>query len=273
MIPTQACMADDRNMNSIDRKKASSAGDSCNLLYESPLRSHDGTFVQELFGGIAHSYDVWAQVLTFFQYLRWRRFLVSQTDCRHGNLVLDVCTGTAGVALEITHHHKGQIVGLDISHSMLKAGLHKVEKRNLDGRIQLIQGRAEQLPFPDETFDTVVFTYLLRYVYDPDATIRELSRVLKPGGQLLSLEFGVPDIPWVRALWLIYNRVVMPVATIPISRGWYRAGRFLGPSISEFCQQCPTERIVTIWRENGFPVVETKQMLGGVAVVMWANKR
>ena len=83
---------------------------------------------------------------------------------RPGNLVLDVCTDTAGVALQIARHHNGQIVGLDISHSMLEAGLRTVEKRSLDGSIQLIQGRAEHLPLPDKTFDTIVFTYLLHYV-------------------------------------------------------------------------------------------------------------
>ncbi|MDH4300353.1 MAG: class I SAM-dependent methyltransferase, partial [Dehalococcoidia bacterium] len=189
------------------------------------------TLAQDLFDGVAPSYDTWAQVLTFFQYLRWREFLVSRMALRPGNLVLDVCTGTAGVAMEIANHHDGRIVGLDVSHLMLEAGLRAVEKKSLDGRVQLIQGRAEHLPFPDETFDAVVFTYLLRYVQDPDATIRELSRVLKPGGELLSLEFGLPEAPWVRALWEIYNRVVMPVMTIPVSRGWHRVGCFLGPSI------------------------------------------
>jgi demethylmenaquinone methyltransferase/2-methoxy-6-polyprenyl-1,4-benzoquinol methylase len=102
--------------------------------------------------------------------------------------------------MEIARHHNGQIVGLDVSHLMLENGLRAVEKKSLDGRIQLIQGRAELLPFPDETFDTVVFTYLLRYVQEPDATIRELSRVLKPGGELLSLEFGIPEAHWVRTM-------------------------------------------------------------------------
>jgi len=230
------------------------------------------TLAQDLFDGIAPSYDTWAQVLTFFQYLRWRRFLVSRMALRQGNLVLDVCTGTAGVALEIADHHNGRIVGLDVSHLMLEAGLRAVEKKSLDGRVQLIQGRAEHLPFPDETFDAVVFTYLLRYVQDPDATIRELSRVLKPGGELLSLEFGIPETSWIKALWLIYNKVVMPVMTIPISRGWHRVGCFLGPNISEFCKRCPVDRIAAIWRENGFPVVEIKHLLGGAAIVMWGTK-
>jgi demethylmenaquinone methyltransferase/2-methoxy-6-polyprenyl-1,4-benzoquinol methylase len=192
---------------------------------------------------------------------------------RPGNLVLDVCTGTAGVALEIADHHDGRIVGLDVSHSMLQAGLSAIEKRSLDGRVQLIQGRAEHLPFPDETFDTVVFTYLLRYVQDPDATIRELSRVLKPGGELLSLEFGIPEALWVRALWEIYNRVVMPVMTIPVSGGWHRMGCFLGSSIRDFCRRYPVDRIAAIWRGNGIPLVETRPLLRGAAIVMWGTKQ
>ena len=243
------------------------------LLAESqPADPISRTFAQDLFDGVAHSYDTWAQVLTFFQYLPWRRFLVSQMALRPRNLVLDVCTGTAGVALEIARHHNGQIVGLDVSHSMLEAGLGAVEERSLDGRVQLIQGRAEHLPFPDETFDTVVFTYLLRYVQEPDVTIRELSRVLKPGGELLSLEFGIPENSWIKALWLIYNKVVMPVMTIPISRGWHRVGCFLGPSISGFCQRYPVDRIAAIWRENGIPLVETRGLFQGIAIVMWGTK-
>jgi demethylmenaquinone methyltransferase/2-methoxy-6-polyprenyl-1,4-benzoquinol methylase len=248
-------------------------GQPASLAESQPADPVRRTFAQDLFDGVAPSYDTWAQVLTFFQYLRWREFLVSQMAVRPRKLVLDVCTGTAGVALEIVDHHDGQIVGLDVSHSMLEAGLRAVEKRSLDGRVQLTQGRAEHLPFPDETFDTVVFTYLLRYVQDPDATIRELSRVLKPGGELLSLEFGVPEALWVRALWEIYNRVVMPVMTIPVSRGWHRVGCFLGPSISDFCQRYPVDRLAAIWRANGIPLVETRRLLQGAAIVMWGTKR
>jgi demethylmenaquinone methyltransferase/2-methoxy-6-polyprenyl-1,4-benzoquinol methylase len=245
---------------------------SASLAESQPAVPVKRTLAQDLFDGVAPSYDTWAQVLTFFQYLRWREFLVSRMALRPKNLVLDVCTGTAGVAIEIAHHHDGRIVGLDVSHSMLQAGLSAIEKRSLDGRIQLIQGRAEHLPFPDETFDIVVFTYLLRYVQDPDATIRELSRVLKPGGELLSLEFGIPEALWVRALWLIYNRVVMPIMTIPVSRSWHRMGCFLGPSISDFCRRCTVDSITAIWRENGIPLVETKPLLKGAAIVMWGTK-
>jgi demethylmenaquinone methyltransferase / 2-methoxy-6-polyprenyl-1,4-benzoquinol methylase len=242
------------------------------LVESQPAVPLKRTLAQDLFDGVAPSYDTWAQVLTFFQYLPWRRFLVSRMAPRPGNLVLDVCTGTAGVAMEIADHHDGRIVGLDVSHLMLEAGLRAVEKKNLDGRVQLVQGRAEHLPFPDATFDAVVFTYLLRYVRDPGATIRELSRVLKPGGELLSLEFGLPEALWVRALWEIYNRVVMPVMTIPVSRGWHRVGCFLGPSIRDFCRRCPVDRLAAIWRDNGIPLVETRPLFKGAAVVMWGTK-
>jgi demethylmenaquinone methyltransferase/2-methoxy-6-polyprenyl-1,4-benzoquinol methylase len=245
---------------------------SASLAESQPADPVRRTLAQDLFDGVAPSYDTWAQVLTFFQYLRWREFLVSRMALRPGNLVLDVCTGTAGVAMEIADHHDGRIVGLDVSHLMLEAGLRAVEKKNLDGRVQLVQGRAERLPFPDKTFDAVVFTYLLRYIQDPDATIREMSRVLKPGGKLLSLEFGIPEALWVRALWEIYNRVVMPVMTIPVSRSWHRMGCFLGPSISGFCRRYPVDRIAAIWRENGIPLVETRPLLKGVAIVMWGTK-
>jgi demethylmenaquinone methyltransferase/2-methoxy-6-polyprenyl-1,4-benzoquinol methylase len=254
-------------------KTKKTEGRSDSLVESQPADRVSTTLAQDLFDGVAQSYDTWAQVLTFFQYLPWRRFLVSQMAPRPRNLVLDVCTGTAGVALEIARQHNGQILGLDVSRSMLEAGLGAVEKKSLDGRIQLIQGRAEHLPFPDETFDTVVFTYLLRYVQEPDATIRELSRVLKPGGELLSLELGIPESSWIQALWLIYYRVVMPILTIPISRGWHRMGCFLGPNISDFYQRCPVDRIAAIWRENGIPLVETKPLLKGAAIVMWGTKR
>jgi demethylmenaquinone methyltransferase/2-methoxy-6-polyprenyl-1,4-benzoquinol methylase len=123
-----------------------------------------------------------------------------------------------------------------------------------------------------ETFDAVVSTYLFRYVQDPSSTIRELSRVLKPGGQLVSLEFGVPPPRWIRALWLAYTRTILPVLTIPAPGGWHEAGCFLGPSISRFCKRYPVSKLEEMWSEHGFPTVKIKYLLGGVAVAMWGKK-
>src|SRR3989304_8805509 len=119
------------------RKREDRAASLAESQPEAPVRR---TLAQDLFDGVAPVYDTWAQVLTYFQYLRWRGFLISQMALQPGNLVLDVCTGTAGVAIEIAHHHDARIVGLDVSHSMLQAGLLAIEKQSLDGRVQLVQG-------------------------------------------------------------------------------------------------------------------------------------
>src|SRR6201999_65195 len=100
-------------------------------------------------------------------------------------------------------------------------------------QVALVVGRGEQLPFPDRTFDALTFTYLLRYVSDPQATLAELARVVRPGGLVASLEFGVPaDRGW-RTGWCLYTRLVLPAAGLATGGPeWYRVGRFLGPDIS-----------------------------------------
>ena len=259
--------------SNIDEGKSEGIGEGGVTSHHHQSYVGNTTFAQDLFNGIANSYDTWAQLLTFFQYLSWRKFLVSQMTLQPDHTVLDVATGTAGVALEIASRQNSQIIGVDITRLMLEAGLQAIEKQNLDSRIQLVQGSAEKLPFPDETFDVVVSTYLLRYVRDPGTTIGELSRVLRPGGQLLSLEFGVPSSRYIRALWLFYTRSILPILTILAPGGWNRAGRFLGPSISHFCQGYPVNKLAAMWGEHRFPAVEIKHLLGGTAVVMWGKKR
>jgi len=229
-------------------------------------------FAQNLFNGIASSYDRWAQILALFQYLRWRKFIVSKMTLQPDDTVLDAATGTAGVALEIARRYGCRVIGLDVTPLMLEAGRKEIEKYNMNGRIQLVQGTAEQMDFPDETFDAVVSAYLLRYVKDPGATIGELSRVLKHGGQLVSLEFGLSPTRWIHALWLAYMRTILPVLTIPAPGGWHETGCFLGPSISSFCKSYPISRLEEIWGEHGFPTVKIKYLLGGVAMAMWGKK-
>src|SRR5438477_12034390 len=100
----------------------------------------------------------------------------------------------------------------------------------------LVRARAEQLPFPDASFDHVTFTYLLRYVDDPAATLRELARVLRPGGRLATLEFGVPT-GVLFPLWWAYTRVGLPLAGRLVSAKWREVGAFLGPSIQAVYQR------------------------------------
>src|SRR6476646_1904795 len=115
-----------------------------------------------------------------------------------------------------------------------------------DGR-PLVCAQGERLPFTDESFDHVTFTYLLRYVDDPGATVRELARVIRLGGRLATLEFGVPTNPVWRLLWRLYTRIGLPVAGRALSPSWGAVGDFLGPSIERFYAAHPQVQLEWYW--------------------------
>lgn len=227
---------------------------------------------QWLFDGIASRYDLLSELLSFFQAGLWRRYLISRVKVRPGDTVLDLCTGTAGVAVHLATTFSVRVVGVDLSPEMLRRAQRRISQGAFDGDIALLLGRAENLAFADEGFDAVCFTYLLRYVDDPEAILREIVRVLKPGGSLVSLEFGVPRNIVVRGLWYAYTRGALPLAVRAISPGWREVGTFLGPSILGFYRSYPIERIQRMWVKAGIPDVQTKRLSLGGGVVMWGTK-
>lgn len=176
--------------------------------------SHDGRtagkqVALELFRGLPRRYDALSAALSFGQDPRWRRALVAAVAPPPGARVLDVATGTGMVAAELLARGDCTVVGLDQSPDMLAAARARFAGEQ---RVELIEGEAERLPFADRSFDALTFTYLLRYVADPAATLRELARVVKPGGTVASLEFMAPPRRGWRALWWLYTRFVLPVA-------------------------------------------------------------
>jgi len=228
-------------------------------------------FARGLFAGIAPEYDRMGAVLSLGQDPRWRRFLVSRVNAIPGSWVLDAASGTGLVARELARKNL-RVAALDPSRAMVRRGVEAVHAEGLGDRIRFVGGRAEQLPFADETFDAVTFTYLLRYVADPAATVEELVRVLRPGGVMASLEFHVPQEPWAHAGWWLQTRAVMPALGWAVSPGWHRTGRFLGRDVSEFCRRFPLPVHVRWWQEAGMRRVRTKLFSNGAAVVMWAVK-
>jgi demethylmenaquinone methyltransferase/2-methoxy-6-polyprenyl-1,4-benzoquinol methylase len=226
----------------------------------------------ELFRGLPRRYDALSAALSFWQDPRWRRALVSALAPRAGERVLDVATGTGMVAAELLDRADCTVVGIDQSREMLAAARDRFDGAG-SSRVQLIEGEAEALPFPDASFDALTFTYLLRYVEDPAATMRELARVVRAGGRVASLEFGVPPWPPARAAWRLYTAVGLPVLGRIASREWFEVGRFLGPSIRSFYERHPLEAIVGYWRDAGLEDVQVRRMSLGGGVVMYANKR
>lgn len=226
---------------------------------------------RRLFAGIAPGYDAMSEVLSFGRNRAWRRFLVSRVDLPARALVLDVATGTAAVAIDLAAQRRLRVVGVDQSAPMLLSGRERVAAAGVD--VPLLVGRAEELPFGDATFDGLTFTYLLRYVDDPQATLRELVRVLRPGGVMASLEFHVPHDPVWRAGWYAHTRVGLPLVGLLASAEWYRAGRFLGPSISGFVRRYPLPEQGRMWHRAGMARVWARRMTWGSAVVLWGVKR
>ncbi|HEY8861758.1 MAG TPA: class I SAM-dependent methyltransferase, partial [Candidatus Limnocylindria bacterium] len=219
-----------------------------------------------IFTGIGRTYDRVATVLSLGQDPRWRRALVASIDAKRGELVLDVATGTGMVAAALRERYACRVIGLDQSADMLAAA------RDRNGLFTgLVRARAEDLPFGDASFDHVTFTYLLRYVDDPAATLRELARVLRPGGHLATLEFGVPPGPAYPPWWL-YTRAVLPLAGWVVSRQWREVGAFLGPSIESFYRLHPQARIDAYWREAGLADLRVSRMSLGGGTVMSATR-
>jgi demethylmenaquinone methyltransferase/2-methoxy-6-polyprenyl-1,4-benzoquinol methylase len=227
----------------------------------------------ELFAGLPRHYDRVAAALSFGQDPRWRRAMVEAVDARRGERVLDVATGTGLVAQALVRRYGCHVVGLDQSPEMLAAAQARlVGAPALRGRIELVAGEAERLPFADGEFDHLTFTYLLRYVDDPAATLRELTRVVRPGGRVASLEFAVPQSRLWRALWMVYTRAGLPALGRLVSRQWAETGRFLARSIPEFYARHPLEELVALWAKAGICTVQVRRMSLGGGVVMWGTK-
>jgi demethylmenaquinone methyltransferase/2-methoxy-6-polyprenyl-1,4-benzoquinol methylase len=221
----------------------------------------------ELFAPLGPTYDRYASLLSFGQDPRWRRFLVSRVEAGPADTVLDVATGTGAVAIELVGRKGCRVVGIDQSSEMLAEA-----RRRVPAEVELVEGDADHLPFDDAAFAALTFTYLLRYVDDPGATLAELARVVRPGGTIAGLDFAVPQTPAARVAWEAYVRAALPLSGRAISPGWQSVGAFLGDSIRGFWERWPLDRLLGAWRAAGIRDVEWRRLSLGGGIVMWGRR-
>ncbi len=233
---------------------------------------HDNPTARRVFAGLPHRYDRLAEWLSFGQNGRWRAALVDAVAAGAPERILDVATGTAGVALALRDRTGARVIGVDLDAGMAAQGLANVASHG--GGVAIALARGEQLPLAGGSVDAVSFCYLLRYVDDPAAALAELARVVRPGGVVASLEFLVPSHPAWRGLWWLYTRAVLPVAgALTGGQPWFRVGRFLGPSISVHYRRYPVAWTVAAWEAAGIGDVHVRRMSLGGGLVMWGRRR
>jgi demethylmenaquinone methyltransferase/2-methoxy-6-polyprenyl-1,4-benzoquinol methylase len=227
---------------------------------------------RELFAPLGPTYDRYARLLSFGQDPRWRSFLVSRLPVGPDDVVLDVATGTAAVALELVRRTGCSVVGVDQSPEMLEEARRRILLTAETKRIRLVEASAAGLPFEDGSFDGLTAAYLLRYLDDLPAGLEELARVLRPGATAALLDFGVPPGPVPRAAWNLYVAAGLPLLGRAISPGWQEVGRFLGGSIRDFDARWPLPSLLTAFREAGFDEVAARRLSLGGCFVIWGRR-
>lgn len=217
---------------------------------------------RRLFAPIASNYERWAAILSMGQDGRWRRAMVTALDQPPNALALDVAAGTGSIT-RLLDERGCRVVALDQSLPMLA--------RHRGGLGTPVAATAEQLPFPDASFDVVTFGYLLRYVDDVAGALAEMTRVLHTGGALGMVEFGRPTGLW-RPFWWLYTRLVLAGGGMVIGSGWREVGRFLGPSIERFADTWPAELLASVWEAVGLEDVHYRHLSLGGGLVMRGRK-
>lgn len=222
-------------------------------------------YVHDIFSGIAHRYDLLNTALSFNRDKYWRKFAVSRCNLRPGGKGLDVCCGTGMLTIELARAvgDKGEVVGLDFCDKMLARAVDNIAKTPYGDVIRLVNGKATELPFPDNSFDCATIGFALRNVPDIGLTIREMARVVRPGGRVVSLELSKPGAPvFKQAYYLYFNRIVPVLGKLGIGRdGPYS---YLPESLKHFPHQ---SEIKDLFEREGLTDVRYYELTGGIVTV------
>ncbi len=226
--------------------------------------SDKGRGVRKMFDTIAPRYDLLNRLLSFGIDRSWRRYAVSQLQVPAGGRVLDIATGTCDVALEVAGRTDSsvRIVGEDFTQGMLVQGQKKLDQSPLGRRIMLVNAPCEAIPHPDCCFDAITIAFGIRNVVDCEQGLREMVRVLKPGGRAVILEFSNPRSRLFRGLYSFYFRRLLP--TIGGLFSQRSAYQYLPDSVLEFPAQ---EEFRAMMSTAGFIDVRHTDLTFGIATV------
>ncbi|CAM4279561.1 demethylmenaquinone methyltransferase [Paenibacillus phoenicis] len=225
-------------------------------------------FVHSVFESIAPKYDMMNDLLSFRRHKAWRKFTMAKMNMSPGETALDLCCGTCDWTISMAEASGGQIIGLDFSERMLEYGRLKVKERGLESRITLVQGNAMELPFEDNRFDYVTIGFGLRNVPDLRQVLREMRRVVKPGGKVVCLELSKPTWQPFKGLYYFYFQNVLPMLGKLVAKR-YEQYKWLPDSLVQFPGRA---ELAEIFRETGLTRVEAYPLTGGIAALHIGTK-
>ena len=226
--------------------------------------------VHHVFEKISDQYDTMNSVISFQLHKKWRADTMKKMAVKQGDKALDVCCGTADwtIALAEAVGEEGKVCGLDFSKNMLKVGEEKVEKQGLTN-VELIHGNAMELPYEDNSFDYVTIGFGLRNVPDYLTVLKEMNRVLKPGGMAVCLDTSQPTMPGYRQLYYFYFRRIMPLMGRVLAKS-YEEYSWLQESASDFPG---APELKKLFEKAGFVKVKYKPYSGGAAASHFGYKK
>lgn len=224
--------------------------------------------VAQMFDNIANRYDLLNSILSLGIHKGWRKKCVNLLRAKNPQNILDVATGTGDFAIECAKLNPKKITGVDISEGMMQFGREKLKNLKLDGLITLEQGNAETLDFADNSFDAIVVGFGVRNFQNLEKGLANLYRILKPGGQLIVLEFSYPKNPLVKGLYNFYFSYITPVVGRIFSKDT-RAYTYLTESVKAFPNN---ENFTAILNKLNYKGTSYKTLSFGVAAIYIGEK-
>ncbi|WHX47377.1 demethylmenaquinone methyltransferase [Paenibacillus woosongensis] len=225
-------------------------------------------FVHSVFESIAPKYDIMNDIISFRRHKAWRKFTMAKMNMSPGDTAIDLCCGTCDWTISMAEASGGQITGLDFSENMLEFGRRKVNERGLSDRISLVQGNAMELPYEDNTFQYATIGFGLRNVPDLYQVLREMQRVVKPGGMVVCLEMSKPTWQPFKGIYYFYFQKLMPLLGKLFAKR-YEQYKWLPDSLAAFPGR---DELAQIFRETGLQKVEAYPLTGGVAALHIGTK-